>query len=36
MQMYLYAGLMQGSDLVEKIKDPSIVHRIGNVQANNM
>jgi hypothetical protein len=34
--MYLYAGLVQGSDLVEKIEDPSIIDRVGYIQANDM
>lgn len=36
MQMDLYAGLVQGFDLVKKIEDPAIIDRVGNIQANDM
>ncbi len=36
MQMNFYADFVKGLDLMEKIEDPAIIHRVGHVQANNM
>jgi hypothetical protein len=36
MQMDLYALPVKGYDLVKKIKNTPVIHRVGHIQANNM
>ena len=36
MEMHLYAGIVERSDLMEQIEDTPVVNGVGNVQTDDM